>query len=250
MNKKHHHRPVRRRSGFTLLELLIVIAVIGILAAILLPALARAREASRRCSCMSNLSQLGMALQMYAEENNRMLPWSGGNNNAECLMTLYSNYTSTPKIFICPSDAQQHMDDFDEDSGLKINTEIERPASLRASYEYLGAFTPEPIVLPHPSMGSSRIPIFWDRVTVSNAIEFYNHVPGGSNVLFTDGSVEFVTHPSFAGPCLPVRPEGIIFMNIQEAIDHEIKIQREAEKAARGGSSGGKRVLGIKKPRR
>ncbi len=234
----------RSRSGFTLMELLFVIAIIGVLAAILLPALARAREAARRSSCMSNLCQLGMALRMYADENNRELPWSGGNNNAECLRYVYSNYGLALGNFICPSDAQQTAHDFyDSNDVLHINTDIERDGSLRSSYEYLGAFTYAPIVLSHPSKGVAHIPVVWDRSTAEPA--YFNHIPGGSNVLFTDGAVEFVKKNHFAAPCLPVSPEGIAFMDIRGAIEQALERQREAEKASAPPASRGGKQLGV-----
>lgn len=64
----------RTRAAFTLIELLVVMAIIGILAALLLPTLNRSKAATRAVACMSNLHQVGIALQMYLQENNNHLP--------------------------------------------------------------------------------------------------------------------------------------------------------------------------------
>jgi prepilin-type N-terminal cleavage/methylation domain-containing protein/prepilin-type processing-associated H-X9-DG protein len=64
----------RRAGGFTLIELLVVIAIIAILVAMLLPALGRAKEAGRKTRCASNLHNMGLAMLMYADDNDGFIP--------------------------------------------------------------------------------------------------------------------------------------------------------------------------------
>jgi prepilin-type N-terminal cleavage/methylation domain-containing protein len=110
----------RDNQGFTLIELLVVIAIISILAAMLLPALARARESAKRTSCASNLRQVHLAFFAYAEDHNDRLPpkfevkkaslkpedvnkGKHLNTTTNGMQTLLAVYASA-EVFRCPSD--------------------------------------------------------------------------------------------------------------------------------------------------
>lgn len=198
--------------GYTLMELLLVIAVIGILAAILLPALARSREASRRASCLSNLSQIGMSFRMFALENKGGLPWSGGKGDATALLQLVPEYAPDYRVFICPSDSHGEGRNERNAEEIALNTGLDAPRSLRTSYDYLGAYTAQPVTYPHPSRPIPVLPVMWDMALKSSNRGSWNHVPGGSNVLWLDGTVRFVRIEDFAEDNLPARVEGYEYM--------------------------------------
>src|SRR3954468_6990965 len=75
--------PVKNKFAFTLIELLVVIAIIAILAALLLPALAKAKQKAQATQCLNNLKQWGLATQLYVGDNNDYLPPAGTPNPSD-----------------------------------------------------------------------------------------------------------------------------------------------------------------------
>jgi prepilin-type N-terminal cleavage/methylation domain-containing protein/prepilin-type processing-associated H-X9-DG protein len=108
VERNPRHSSIRRSKGFTLIELLVVIALIALLAAILFPVFARARENARRASCMSNMKQLGLGMQMYSQDyDERMVPYNltnEGNSSKDAFWPWrLLPYTKNGQIFTCPS---------------------------------------------------------------------------------------------------------------------------------------------------
>jgi len=99
-------------AAFTLIELLVVISVITVLAALLLPAFGRAKESAKAAACLSNLHQMGIALQLYAQDNRNRLPYMRDKsltttNELPGPDLVLSNYLGNIRVLLCPSDQQK-----------------------------------------------------------------------------------------------------------------------------------------------
>ncbi len=92
-----------RRAGFTLIELLVVIAIIAILAAILFPVFARAREKARQTSCLSNLKQIGLAVEMYKQDYDSRYFHGWPSPSWSSVIHMINPYMKNYQLWMCPS---------------------------------------------------------------------------------------------------------------------------------------------------
>jgi prepilin-type N-terminal cleavage/methylation domain-containing protein/prepilin-type processing-associated H-X9-DG protein len=190
------------RSGFTLIEILVVVAIIGILAAILFPVFARARENSRRAACMSNLKQVALAFQQYLQENDNHYPppptLSGGvpvgGSSFGWAWTL-KEHVKNEQVFQCPSvPTKVSWDNYWMNGELlsKNDADISRSANVILSGDGDDNQAPDYALgaKNSPSDCTPNINCLWTAWD-ANDDSTTRHL-GGANYSFADGHVKFL----------------------------------------------------------
>ena len=167
--------------AFTLIELLIVVAIIAVLAAVLFPVFAQAREKARQTNCLANYHQIGQAIPMYASDYDGVTPPDGGSFTG--LIADSRPYIKNDGIFICP-------DDFDRQ-------EERRPGSYRMPSLYQGKLLScgwpdpyNPTVLTQPADTTLTYEAEQDYAEAAIRPTFRHQ--NGAQVLYFDGHAKWI----------------------------------------------------------
>ena len=185
------------RQGFTLVGLLIIIAVLGILAAMLIPALVSAKGKSKRIQCVSNLKQDGLAFRLWEGDNGDKYPMAVSTNKNGTMeyaadvfrhFQVMSNELSTPKILVCPADNRTAAASFARLKNQNVSyfvgldaTEVRPPMLLTGDRNVTNGLSPVRSVLEL----RPEIPAGWTEA-------MHN---GVGNIGLADGSVQQVSIP-------------------------------------------------------
>ncbi len=221
----------RTHAGFTLIELLVVIAIIAILAAILFPVFARARAKAQQAKCLSNLKQLGMALHMYAQDYDGVLPlwapsqlnwtygWYHGPFYRSLIQRLYTSvspYVKNSQIWFCNGDPAQAQAISAGGWGKQSDAEAGRVSyALCTQWDtYGGNLDPAcpldtditTLTTGNPSEQSLLCDngLYCDPAPLNEGAH-----AGGSNFCFLDGHVKFVAKSAWGKlhpPMVPITP--------------------------------------------
>ena len=162
-----------RRRGFTLVELLVVIAVIGVLVGLLLPAVQAARAAARVTSCINNMRQIGLATHMFADSNHGRFPQTVHAGTGKSWVYTLSPYVeSVEAIRICPDDPKGR--------DLLIN---EAKGTSYVINEFIAVPLPESVLNLHKMKETSKVIILFEGSDGRNVNQEHVHASSWYTVL-------------------------------------------------------------------